>query len=227
MIRVRSALLVSLLVLTATTMTAGGWAVVTLDELPDRIEAGRPVTLTFMVRQHGVTPLPSLSPTVEATAVAKTISANATAGAKTGQYVATLTLPRAGAWTITIHSGFITSKLTLLPLAVVDPGGPAEPAASAMEVGRRLFVAKGCVTCHTNDLGSSNESLNSGPVLVAKKYQDEFLARVLENPAAVLPARPQAGPMPNLDLKAKEISALVTFINHRGSAATSVAQKQR
>ena len=36
---------------------AGGWAVITLDELPGQVEANQPLEIGFMVRQHGVTPL--------------------------------------------------------------------------------------------------------------------------------------------------------------------------
>src|SRR5262249_61471615 len=53
--------------LTATLgVAAGGWAVVTLDDLPDAVVAGKPVTLTFTVRQHGHTPLDNLRPSIEA-----------------------------------------------------------------------------------------------------------------------------------------------------------------
>ena len=47
----------TLLSLPALAWLAGGWAVVTVEQLPDYVEAGKPLTLTFMVRQHGVTPL--------------------------------------------------------------------------------------------------------------------------------------------------------------------------
>src|SRR5947199_30203 len=39
---------------------AGGWAIVTLDDFPEYAVAGKPVNLTFAVRQHGVTSLPAL-----------------------------------------------------------------------------------------------------------------------------------------------------------------------
>ena len=44
----------------------GGWAVVTVDDLPDYVVAGQPVRLSFVVRQHGMTPLDGLRPSVEA-----------------------------------------------------------------------------------------------------------------------------------------------------------------
>ena len=51
--------------LTAATPTAfGGWAVVTLLDVPEYLEAGRPTTIAFKIRQHGRTLLFDRSPTV-------------------------------------------------------------------------------------------------------------------------------------------------------------------
>jgi mono/diheme cytochrome c family protein len=123
-----------------------------------------------------------------------------------------LTLPSPGDWSVTIHSGFMTSKLTLLPVSVVAAGIQAA-AQPALERGRRLFVAKGCVTCHAQEQAMSEPALNVGPALIPQKYQDSFLARVLADPGT-LPARPTGERMPNLNLQPQEISALVAFINH-------------
>ena len=43
----------------------GGWAVVTVEDLPDYAVAGRAIPLNFTVRQHGVTLLSGLKPTIE------------------------------------------------------------------------------------------------------------------------------------------------------------------
>src|SRR5215510_963883 len=45
---------------------AGGWAVITLDELPTDVVAGKSLTIGFMVLQHGRTPMTDLKPTVTA-----------------------------------------------------------------------------------------------------------------------------------------------------------------
>ncbi|MGB2716638.1 MAG: cytochrome c [Vicinamibacterales bacterium] len=228
MTRIRVALVAAAILAAASTMRAGGWAVITLQQLPDLIQAGQTVPLTFTVRQHGVTPLGGLSPRVEASAGGARVSAAAVAGPQTGQYTANLTLPNRGEWSITIHSGFGNSKLTLLPVTAVDSNGLSRAAApSPIELGRHLFVAKGCVTCHSNALNTPNDTLNVGPVLIAKKYRDEFLARVLENPSATLPpSRLTVGAMPNLNLLPKEIAALVAFINE-GMPSVMTAQRQR
>ena len=42
-------------------MPMGGWAVTTVEDFPDHVIAGRPVTLTYRVRQHGVELLDGLN----------------------------------------------------------------------------------------------------------------------------------------------------------------------
>ena len=46
--------------ITARPAAAGGWATVTIDEMPAEIAAGAPFTIRFTVRQHGQTPLAGL-----------------------------------------------------------------------------------------------------------------------------------------------------------------------
>jgi hypothetical protein len=41
-------------VLAGTTLLAGGWAVTTVTDVPEYAIAGQPLTLSFAVRQHGV-----------------------------------------------------------------------------------------------------------------------------------------------------------------------------
>jgi cytochrome c551/c552 len=201
------------------TVHAGGWAVITLDTLPDTVEVGRATPLVFMVRQHGKTPLPGLSPSIQATMGARQVAVAARPGGSLGQYAASLILPEPGPWTITIDSGFVESRLRLLPITAVQTVAPGDGTPSA-ERGRRLFVAKGCVTCHQSDIQSGNASLNVGPVLVPQKYQADFLARVLADPAATLPpSQAPVGSMPNLALRPREIASLVAFINTPVAAA--------
>ncbi len=187
------------------TLALGGWAVITVEDLPDYVVAGQPLTLTFMVRQHGRTPLSGLSPRVEATSAGLEANAAAVAGDRTGRYQATLTLPQAGNWTITIHSGFMNSKTTLLPLPAVAAGSPPTLALPEPERGARLFVAKGCVTCHVQ--------IAVGPDLSGKRFDPEFLRRFLADPSTLPPSAGATFGMPNLSLKAAEIAALVAYLN--------------
>jgi len=201
---------------------AGGWAVITVSSVPDAIMVGRPMPLEFTVRQHGMTPLGGLHPTVEAVLGEGTVTFAAKPATGTGTYRATMTLPRAGQWVLTIKSGFGQgSQLTLMPISAVARSASASPPLSAADRGKQLFVAKGCVTCHQNTLGTANQSLGIGPLLIPQKYQPEFLARILEDPVGTLPARRDAvvGAMPDLDLQPTEIASLVAFINTTGVTA--------
>jgi hypothetical protein len=193
------------------TIDAGGWGVITLKNLPDFAEAGRPVPLTFTVKGHGVAPASGLRPSIDAVSGKERVSASAWAGAAPGEYQASVVFPRPGQWVLTIQAGY---RVTLLPLEVVAAGArPATPMSPAAR-GRALFVAKGCVTCHVNHLDTSNTSVNLGPALLPQKYQPEFLARMLADPAALIPPRRESPVrMPNLHLDQTEIASLVAFIN--------------
>lgn len=194
-----------LVLIPALTALAGGWAVITVEDLPDYVVAGRPVTLTFTVRQHGVSPLGGLTPTVDAHAGGLSAGVVAAPGKETGRYAATLALPRAGEWTITIHSGFRNSKITLMPMRVVAPGSESSRSLSDAERGQRLFVAKGCVTCHVET--------RVGPDLTGKRFDVGYLSHFLADPRSVALPRQGELQMPNLGLKPPEIAALVAYIN--------------
>ena len=198
---------------------AGGWAVVTVDTLPESGVAATPVRLLFTVRQHGYTPLDGLQPAVTAAADNDRITANVQPAGQPGRYAATFTFPRPADWIITVDSGFgANSRLTLLPLRVVAGAGRAPTAQTAVGRGLRLFVAKGCVTCHQNKLGG-NTSIGVAPALVPGKHPDGLLASILLKPEAVLTGRAaQPGGMPNLGLTGEEVTALVAFINSVGTA---------
>src|SRR5215467_279784 len=74
-----------------TTVFAGGWAVITLNEFPEYAVAGKPVTLTFSVRQHGVTLLSNLQPVICVTSPSGVLQKiAATAGHSKGEYTATV-----------------------------------------------------------------------------------------------------------------------------------------
>ena len=79
---------------------AGGWAVITLDELPTQITAGQALSIGFTVRQHGKTLRSDLSPIVRFDRSDTTESFHVTAqrqGAE-GHYVAEIEFPSAGQW---------------------------------------------------------------------------------------------------------------------------------
>lgn len=182
---------------------AGGWAVITVDDLPDYVEAGKAVGLSFMVRQHGQTPLRDIQPKIEAVAGRLTARGAVTPDDKPGHYTASLTLPSAGDWSITIRSGFGNSDITLRPLAAVEQGKSLTGSVTDIERGHRLFVAKGCVTCH--------QQIEVGPRLEGKRFDVTYISGFLAKP----PTTPSKGtsPMPNLGLQQREIASLVAYLN--------------
>lgn len=218
--RSRQVMLLGAVLLPATAFSFGGWAVITVDDLPDHIVAGRPTTLSFTVRQHGRLLMPKLSPQVTAKGSGGEVSATAMP-VPGDRYAASLTIPRAGTWTIAIQSGFMNNSLTLVPITAVDAGAAAPRAPSAAERGMRLFVAKGCVSCHILEETSAWGSPPIGPTLTGRRYVAEVLTTFLADPERSPLARNTQSDvrMPNLGLKEREIAALVAFINSTGQSA--------
>jgi mono/diheme cytochrome c family protein len=205
-------LLLMLLVLLAPAFTyaAGGWAIITVDDLPEYLVAGQPTEISFTVRQHGLGLLSGLAPSVEAKSGGKKAAVNAVAGTGSGRYTVQLTVPQPGEWTITIRSGFGPIHSTLLPLQAIARGAAPPAPAIAADRGARLFVAKGCVGCHLHGMIDRPQIAAIGPELTGRKYPAEFLAKRLADPASVQGPGSQ---MPNLGLRQDEIQALVAFIN--------------
>ncbi|RIK35370.1 MAG: hypothetical protein DCC55_30500 [Chloroflexi bacterium] len=89
---------------------AGGWTVVTLDELPVAIRSGEPVEISFQVQQHGVRPLTLGAGEVILTAQQQgsdqTIQIMAQPTGRPGHYSAEFVLPASGVWKWEIKPGF-------------------------------------------------------------------------------------------------------------------------
>lgn len=202
------------LALTMVTTHAGGWAVVTLDTLPERLVAGQPTTLTFSVRQHGTRLIGGLSAGVSAVSNGRRVEAVARPASGDGYYTATLTVPSPGDWTITIHSGFGASGLKLKPIRAVatTEAARAHSAAPAAQRGEALFVAKGCNSCHFHGATKEKPMVTHFRDLTERRYPDEFLAQLLKDPSKLRSAD-GTWSMPNLSLKDQEVAALVAFIN--------------
>jgi len=190
----------------------GGWAVITVEDLPNEIVVGRPVTLTYSVRQHGRSLLSGLRGRLEATGAGQTIREAAAPGLDAGRYTVTFTPPRPGTWTITISSGFGNNQITLLPIPAVNAGRSAS-ALSAADRGLRLFVAKGCVTCHVHPDVTGSGEVKVGPDLSGRRFDADYLRRFLADPNIATTRGPGGFEMPNLNLAPQEITALTAFIN--------------
>src|ERR1051325_3253555 len=108
-------MLLGAVVLPVLVFTFGGWAVITVDDLPEYAVAGKPIDLSFAVRQHGVKLMGDVQPSVELSGPGKNPSS--VLATKAGNhYKATMTLPRAGDWTLTVRSGWGNSDVSLVPI---------------------------------------------------------------------------------------------------------------
>jgi hypothetical protein len=271
---------------------AGGWAVITLDELPTDVSAGEPLIIGFTVLQHGKTPMTDLDPTVTASSGGEKIMVFAEEEGKPGHYTATLTFPNEGKWEWSIQAfsmdqampaltvsaptvaspakleaktapslsllsvvralalgiglvGLVvafrrksrlavalTTLCLLIGLALVMAGtgtsaalsGAEESAVDAkseisgisqVELGRQLFLAKGCITCHYNSKAASNSeywTIEMGATnLSSFTASPEALRLRLKDPSSVK----SDTQMPNLNLSEIEIEALIAFINSK------------
>ena len=265
---------------------AGGWAVITLDELPSQVAANQPLEIGFMVRQHGVTPLSGQSPIITAYLADSTESVTALASeeGKVGHYVATLTLPRSGEWqwsiaaftvnqpmpvltvvdasiAVTKNEPVTSNSLSLMAVGVgllgaiggllalqrkvrwaaafvvigllvsgvgfvsaagqskVDAKHEAQiesssmPSISQVELGRNLFIAKGCMLCHSHtETNMVREfGVDIGPDLTNLTASPDYLRLWLKDPSAVK----SIAKMPTLGLSDSEIEALIAFLNDK------------
>ena len=129
---------------------AGGWAVVTLDSLPEGVVPGVDFTVGFTVRQHGVTLLSDLNPapvvTARNTATGEVVRSTADDDGR-GHYSARLTLPTAGEWTwgIQAFGGQVQ------PMPAIAVSGAAPP--SLESPGRAAPAALGVVAAGVAALG--------------------------------------------------------------------------
>lgn len=202
-------------VIVAGLVTMGGWAVVTVKDLPEYFVAGQPYTIEFQVRQHGRTLLSGLRPAlVLARPPAREIVIPAVARSAAGTYAVTFTAPAAGDVRLTIRSGFGNNELRLYPQTVLAAGG-SRPALAARERGQMLFVAKGCNTCHSNiDLTDrpENQVITVGPELGSRHLAREYVIQKMKNPNSQI--------MPDLGLSDADVAALAVFLSgDRGAAS--------
>ncbi|PYP57469.1 MAG: hypothetical protein DMD40_07930 [Gemmatimonadetes bacterium] len=196
-------------------VSMGGWAVVTVKDLPEYFVAGQQYTLEFQVRQHGRTLLSGLRPElVIAPPAAREVVMPAVARSAAGAYAVTFTAPAAGDVRLTIRSGFGNNELRLYPQTVVAAGG-SRPALPARDRGQMLFVAKGCNTCHANsDLTDrpENQVITVGPELGGRHLAREYVIQKMKNPSSQV--------MPDLGLSDADVAALAVFLSGDRAAAS-------
>jgi hypothetical protein len=199
---IRFASAVALVALCAVLAQGGGWSIITLKEFPDSAVAGKPLVLTFTVRQHGNHPVSDLKPMIRATAGKQEVTVAARPTKNAGEYTASLLMANPGEWTISIDGGFNAedktrayNSMVLPPLSV----GRAEALTklSHEAQGSRLFVAKGCVGCHA--AGSDKD-------VTTKQFAKDYLRMFLADPSI------RRVEMPNLGLSENEITALTAYL---------------
>ena len=104
---------------------AGGWATVELGEAPSGLVAGQPWRVELIVKQHGITPMADVTPSIRIAddkGTTQTFAARPTD--RVGHYVADVTFPRAGTWHARIFDGFTdATPHRISALTVADPGG--------------------------------------------------------------------------------------------------------
>lgn len=205
--------------------SGGGWSVLTLDELPGRVVASQPVTIGFVVRQHGQRPLGGLNGTVVFDQAGETqlLRFPIYESGATGHYTATITLPTAGAWRWRIDA---FSEHVMPPL-IVQAAAPRSQSTAVqatkltstqtIALGKDLFVAKGCSACHGYQTiplsGRFSGAYGAGgaPNLTVSKFDAAYLRAWLKDPKAVKPNTV----MPDLNLKPAEIEALTAFLTQK------------
>src|SRR5687768_6364362 len=168
----------------------GGWAVVSVSKIPDAWIVGKPLQLSWQVRQHGTSRMEGLAPTLEARSGSERITGSTWAFTEDGQrgYRGRITFPKPGDWQLTIHSGFGRSRAVLIPWQVVDSVKPVRGTVeehlstigimpfSEPERGRRLFAAIGCVSCHVHSaVPIVGEASSYGPNLTDRRFASEYL----------------------------------------------------
>ena len=104
---------------------AGGWATVELGETPSGLVAGTPWRVELIVKQHGITPMANVTPSITVeNAAGVTRTSPARPAGRVGHYVADVTFPSAGTWRARISDGFtdaVPHRLSGLEVAAAEP----------------------------------------------------------------------------------------------------------
>jgi hypothetical protein len=109
----------------ATTAAAGGRVDIHAGAVPSKIAAGQSFEIPFTMQYPNGSPVKQASPVLVARCGDVKVESNAKAGAVAGTYVATLKLPKQGAWTFEIDSKICGNKCALAPATVMASLVPA------------------------------------------------------------------------------------------------------
>jgi hypothetical protein len=108
------------------TAHAGGWATVETDGQPVGLGAGEPWHVELLIKQHGITPIDGVKPSIRIendAGVSRTFPARP--AGRPGTYVADVTYPTAGTWRTQIFDGFTDALPHRLSPVAIGPAGAA------------------------------------------------------------------------------------------------------
>jgi cytochrome c2 len=167
--------------LTAAPAFAGGWAVVTLDRLPEQVVSGEALDIGFMVRQHGQTPLSGLTPNITVTRAdtGESFSVTAKDDGAAGHYAAALTFPSGGTWRWNIDAfGFAQPMPALAVRASTLSPAPSSLVSLKAPAQKRVFDLPAYVAQAIKRLGAAlRERPATTPRPAEQIGQDLFLAK--------------------------------------------------
>jgi YtkA-like len=111
--------------LAAGPVSAGGWATVGLNSVPDGVRAGERWVVHLTILQHGQTPLEGVRPelTISKAGATRTFAATPTGGP--GVYRTSVTFPSAGSWRYVVDDGF-SARHSFGPVRVAERGANAK-----------------------------------------------------------------------------------------------------
>jgi hypothetical protein len=146
------AALVAVLV-AGSTANAGGFATVGLSSLPTGVGPGESWDPEITIRQHGVTPLDGLTPTLTIRNASSGVSRDLTATptGEPGVYRAHVVFPESGDWNISVATGWWgEGGLTAGPVTIEEaPGGGGDSdsfATGALAIGAVVVVLLAAAT---------------------------------------------------------------------------------
>lgn len=225
----RRALTLSLLAvatLTTTASTYGGWTVVTVHELPTHFEVGQPATLTFTMRQHGETIADGRRPKLrlrDGSVLSGFRSVDATPTGKAGVYRASWVPTKEGTVSLRVDTDNHDWEVRLLPFSVVAKGAAA-PSVDPVARGRSLYVAKGCIACHSkaDDATLADiETVRVGVDLGGQKFSPEYVTAKILAPRTTGTQVLRGVQMPALEVTRGEAEQIAQYLAQREVAVRS------
>lgn len=112
---------------------AGGWAVITVENLPGEVRAGENVHVEFSVRQHGRELTSLVTPVLRAhnPETGESFLVDAAALKAKGYFAVDVVFPAEGTWEWSIDPVVLGGKLDLLPLTVLPAAAPVSVASAS------------------------------------------------------------------------------------------------